>query len=216
MTVCAVFLPLSALYLHTSLSGDVTKGWFTTLSGKWSRGFGLCRFWRGRRWLSVWIFSVCPSTPPHFRLPSPAGLGARRALLDPRLPDHHAPPPTPAAVEGRTPKCLAVAPSAGYSGLPFVRGARSVQERAHVFLISKQICPDKDPALVTEETFTALITIQQAAVMYRWPVTKSPLLLAVIICSAAEDGTSWLHPTRSHNRSHVWAPAVLKRWQNWR
>lgn len=63
-------------------------------------------------------------------------------------------------------KCLAVAPSAGHSGLPFVRGARSVQERAHVFLISKQISPDEGPALVTEETFTALITIPQAAVMF--------------------------------------------------
>lgn len=49
VTVCAGFFPSSALYLHTSHSSDVTKGWFTTLSGKWSRGFGLCRFWRGRR-----------------------------------------------------------------------------------------------------------------------------------------------------------------------
>lgn len=35
--------------------------------------------------------------------PSPSGVGARRAVLDPGLPDQHAPPPPPAAVEGRTP-----------------------------------------------------------------------------------------------------------------
>lgn len=32
----------------------------------------------------------------------PAGVRARRALLDPRLSDQHAPPTTPATVEGET------------------------------------------------------------------------------------------------------------------
>lgn len=38
---------------------------------------------------------MCPLLPLH-----PAGVRARRALLDPRLSDDPAPPPSPAAVEG--------------------------------------------------------------------------------------------------------------------